>query len=396
MPKLRRALAAVVAFGFVFGPLCSYALGFRPEAFENRPLVARPDVSDGFAALPELAPWAADHLPLRKQAVRAKAWSDFNLLGVLPPSGPPPVTLPRIQGPAGPLLRSPLVVRGENGYLFYGQDFDQACVDGPAFALLLDRLALVARRIERSGRTVVFSVAPNKSAIVGDELPDLLPHGRCTRAGIREQNRVLDRFRDPNFLPLRQPLAQQYAAGTQNFWKQDTHWTTVGSLTYAEALAAKLGPELASRITVDRGTRTQVSDLNDLIGLTAAETAPSAQLSVGAPAVPTSDSETYDYYQEYGGVQKWRTDTDAALAGRTTLIGDSFTYFGLENLRPLFADGQFLWDRNTEDDQDFIDAILASDTVIISTAQRNVTANKLLRSDFVERLTSALETDSTR
>lgn len=391
--SLRRALTAVVAFGFVFGPLGSYALGFRPEAFENRPLAARPDPSDGFSAFADLAPWAADHLPIRKPAVRAKAWSDFNLLGTLPPSGPPPVTLPRIQGPDGPLLRSLLVVRGESDYLYYGQDFDNACADGEAFARQLDRLALVARRIERSGRTVVFSVAPNKTAIVGDELPKVIPHGRCARAGIRQQNRTLDRYNDPQFLPLRQPLAQQYAAGTQNYWKQDTHWTTVGSLTYAQALAAKLDPALADRITVERDTRTQVSDLNDLIGLTAWETAPSAQLSTGAPAVPTADSETYDYYQPYGGVQKWLTDTDGALPGKTTLIGDSFTYYSLENLRPLFADGQFLWDRNTEDDQDFIEAIIASDTVIISTAQRNVTANKLLRPGFVKRLTEALQAD---
>ena len=391
--SLRRVLTAVVAFGFVFGPLGSYALGFRPEAFENRPLAARPDPSDGFSALADLAPWAADHLPIRKPAVRAKAWSDFNLLGTLPPSGPPPVTLPRIQGPDGPLLTSPLVVRGENGYLFYGQDFDRGCDDGAAFAQQLDRLALVARRIEQSGRTVVFSVAPNKTAIVGDQLPDVVPHGQCARAGIRAQNRVLDRYDDPRYLPLRQPLAQQYSAGVQNYWKQDTHWTTVGSLTYAEALAAALDTALAARITVERGTRTQVSDLNDLIGLTAAETAPSAQLGVGAPAVPTADSETYDYYQEYGGVQRWRTDSSAAVPGVTTLIGDSFTYFGLENLRPLFADGRFLWDRNTADDQDFIDAILEADTVIISTAQRNVTANKLLRPGFVKRLTEALRVD---
>ena len=68
-----------------------------------------------------------------------------------------------------------------------------------------DRLAQLAHTIERSGRQVVFTAAPNKSLVVTDTLrKHALPHGRCDSRA--EQP-------DPGHGPLRRPALPAAAPG---------------------------------------------------------------------------------------------------------------------------------------------------------------------------------------
>ena len=54
-----------------------------------------------------------------------------------------------------------------------------------------------------------------------------------------EQRRVLDRFADPAYLPIRKALA---AENGQTFWKTDMHWTTIGASVFAQQLATRARP----------------------------------------------------------------------------------------------------------------------------------------------------------
>ncbi|SPL88987.1 unnamed protein product [[Actinomadura] parvosata subsp. kistnae] len=63
-------LAAVM---FFTGPALAFAAGDRAAEIENRRLPAFPDLSRGWAAVPEVEAWATAHLPLRRQAVRGHA-----------------------------------------------------------------------------------------------------------------------------------------------------------------------------------------------------------------------------------------------------------------------------------------------------------------------------------
>ncbi|MGC4943373.1 hypothetical protein [Kribbella sp. DT2] len=60
------------------------------------------------------------------------------------------------------------------------------------------------------------------------------------------------------------------------------------------------------------------------------------------------------------------------LGGKSLIIGDSFSYFALGNLRPLFADGTFLWTGHVSE-ADLIAAIKGADTVVIQIVQRSIT-----------------------
>jgi alginate O-acetyltransferase complex protein AlgJ len=342
--KRSRVVVAVVAFGFVFGPAFGYAVGFRQAPVDNRAIAPAPSASAGWDALDAVGPWASDRLAGRSTAVRSKSWFDFHVLRELPASGK--------------------VVRGPDGYLFLGEDFTKACKQTPAFKQGLDGLARLAEVIERSGRKAVFTAGPNKSAVVA--VPSVVPDGQCALDGIAEQNSVLDEYDHPAWLGLRQELTK-----SQTYWRTDSHWSGAGAAVFAKALAAKLGLQAPLKTTPDKVTKT--ADLNVLLGLTATETPPSVQLSTGTTVTPQPGYAAFDPTKVLYGVERWKTTPAAGLVGgKSVIIGDSFGYFALGNLRPLFADGTFLWTGHVSE-VDLIKAIKGADTVVIQIVQRSIT-----------------------
>jgi hypothetical protein len=70
--------------------------------------------------------------------------------------------------------------------------------------------------------------------------------------------------------------------------------------------------------------------------------------------------------------------------GRTLLLGDSFTYLGMESLVPLFRQARFMWLGHVNN-VDIVRAVTESDTVVIEVAQRYV-ANSWLADPLVDTL----------
>ena len=165
---------------------------------------------------------------------------------------------------------APFAVEGLDGELFLGPDFDVACGLGQGFERAMKTYAKVARLIEKSGRTVVFTAAPNKSAVMPERLdPATLPHGACDTEGLAAQSRIIDNFEDPNYLPLRQKLIRN---PHQTYWKTDPHWTTVGASVFVKALADRLDPKLGRRQHYTYGTEVGLGMLNAQRGDSTTET----------------------------------------------------------------------------------------------------------------------------
>jgi hypothetical protein len=283
---------------------------------------------------------------------------------------------------------STLAIPGQDRYLYIGVDFDTACAFGGAIRRSMRRLAAVARIIERSGRTAVFTVAPNKAAAVEKRLPGSIPQGACGRRGLAIQNHVLDTFDSPFYVPMRQPLLTTEHA----YWRTDTHWSTVGTSVLALRVAKHLDPGLAAGQRYRSTERTRLGDLEELMGGDPRpETAPARVPHNGVRTRAASGSADYDpTFQEIHPDQSWTSrPASKTYPGRTLLLGDSFTYVGLEALRNLFRRGQFLWIGTTSND-DVFDAIRRSDTVLMSVVQRFVTATPLVHKQFRAGLRQAL------
>jgi hypothetical protein len=263
---------------------------------------------------------------------------------------------------------APQTVPGRNGELYYGPDFDVACGLGSRISRNLTLIAKLARVIERSGRTVVWTVAPDKSMVRPQNLPDPMPHGACDVRGFKQEQRVLDRVTDRNFLSLREPL---HRYPRQTFFKTDTHWTTVGGSVFALALADRLSPKVAQLQSYRYGTEQRVGILNYFVGNMVLETAETATptTKVTTRTAGTSTDQVWSGYPQITYDYTWNTrPVRRTVPGDTVILGDSFSMFALDSLMPLFQRGRYLWRGNIPEKVEF-QAVKRSDTVVIEVAQ---------------------------
>ena len=377
--RVAKALATVVASAFVFGPPLAGLLGVNATSIENRELAKRPSPSQGWEGLDALTAWASDHLPGRNAAVRANAWVDYHALGEMPPAGR------QAHG-----KKDPLVVRGRDGHLFLGDDFVRSCDSPGQFNEAFDEMLKFAEMIKASGRNVVFVVAPNKSSVATEVLPRAVPRGNCARTQIRAQERRLNATDHPLFLNLLPQLRESQVAGEQPYWKTDTHWSPTGGAIYARAIADRLEPGLGARLDLKPKKATLSGDLSAMIGLKLPETALVTTVETGTVNLDPFDPKRVKAGVYYGR-QHWTTSpTTGLVPGRTVLLGDSFDYYAMENLRPLFADGTFLWVNSTPEDK-VVAQIAASDTVVLEVVQRAVhMKNAFARPGFQAKVLKAI------
>jgi hypothetical protein len=280
------------------------------------------------------------------------------------------------------------VVIGKKNEKYYGPDFDLACDYGRSIAKGMRSLAKLARMIEKSGRTVVFTVAPNKSSVMTGRLdPATLPHGDCDAIGLREQQRLLDRFQDPNYLPLRRALR---AVDYQTYWKTDLHWTSAGAAIFTKALATKLDPRLGRRQTYEWDTFTGLGGLNALLHDPTEETVLTAHADNGVKVSPGQVAP--DAIRDHS----WRSSpTRRTWPGRTVLIGDSMLAASWSTMRPVFRKGRFMWLGHV-DTADIATAIAKSDTVILETIQLFVPVADLVTKQFKRQVRRALRKQDAR
>lgn len=262
---------------------------------------------------------------------------------------------------------APPVVQGRHGELFYGPAIDLFCADGDGnFESSMRQLSKLARLIRSSGRRVVFTVAPDKAHVQGENLVrSRLPHGGCDRDGIRAHRRILDTYPDRSHLSVRKLLAQDRR---RVYWKSDPHWTTVGGSVYAKALATELDPALGARQRYVKAPRQRwLWPMAAQLGLPP-ESVPS--LRPGGPAKVTERRGTLTgAFDHYVFDHVWSTrPAGLAWPGHTVLLGDSFTFGALVNLRPLFRHGRYLWIGHV-DQATIGKAVRNADTVVIEVAQ---------------------------
>ncbi len=288
----------------------------------------------------------------------------------------PPTTFTGADG----LLYSfaPPVVAGEDDYLFLGNDFDFACYLGPAMKRSLAAYADLARIIRRSGRRVVFTLAPNKTAVLAGDLPSQPPHGACDQQGLAAQDRLLQHFSDPDFLPLVAPLRR---SPHQVYWRTDQHWTTVGGSVLAKTLATHLSPRLGRQQRYTYGEESRTGALNLAQGVDAPETLQTATPAGRVKVRTAKGAADWGGYPEFTFDHAWDSAPAARTwPGRTLLLGDSFMWYALESLRPVFRHGHFVWIDHSG--TDVPKAIKDSDTVVLEVLQLFLPTSSILTPAF--------------
>jgi hypothetical protein len=390
-PRSRRWLVLLVGLVFLFTPAVAYVSGVRATEIENRRLTSFPSLSAGWEFFPQLSAWATDHLPLRDRAVAANTGLSERVFGE-----PPQYGGPAEGGGAGPVAPAPgdteveervfpRVLQGEDGWLFLGADVSGACEPLLPLDETLAGLDRFGELVRRAGKTYVFTVAPDKSTMNPDKMPESYVGDDCApEAKAAFWERMED---DPpvGYVDLKQELERVQEEDGENLWRpSDTHWAQRGGLVYAQQLADALDPALwrSSRIVATGPVRLQ-ADLAAQLGTPRTDEVPGWRLEREGVTVTEERATTIA-----------ATTTGAPLHTPSTLIlGDSFTQSSLSLLSPLFASARIVQPATATDDPPaLVSAILSSDTVVLEIVERSVVGGDvpIIDEAFLARLEQAL------
>ncbi len=371
---------AVFAVGLLFAPGLAYVLGVRGEPIENRSSRPLPGSSSGWNVFGDFGDFVADRLTLRKEAVEADAWIDENMFDEDPAFG------------GGATAR---VIRGDDGFLFLADAIDTACSPHAPVAETVANLDRLATIIERSGREMVAMVAPDKSTVHPQLLPDDLATFDCFEQYTEDLWTSLSAADIPGYHDLR-ALLQRESSTTREplYLRKDSHWDSRGSLAMVQMLVDSLAPGLWNPDDVEYiGLGAYTGDLTGMQGNPEVDQAPMYALS--RESVVAEETEVLDDI-EGGPNRRFKNNGPEGrlISGRSVLFLDSFGLVALPQLVPYFEDLTVirLVDFPTESER-FISLIGESDRVIVLTVERGASYRlsfEIGAPEFLDRLESGL------
>ncbi|MCG5216997.1 alginate O-acetyltransferase AlgX-related protein [Streptosporangium soli] len=350
-------LAAALFFA---GPALAFAAGDRAVELENRRLPEFPALSRGWEVIPDMEAWATAHLPLRRHAVRGNAALSEFLFKEAPSYG--------TAGAPG----YPRVIEGRDGWLYFGDDVTEACRPRWSIAETLKRLRRLAEIVRRSGRRFLFTVAPDKTTIYPDRLPERFPGQACLGKRKQEFWAALRAAHLPGHIDLRDPLERaQRESGTPAYWRTDSHWNERSAGLYGRELARALQPGLSRETRlVKAGQASRSGDLGGLLGIPLEETIDRWRLvRDGVRRFRQDDRELPVSFSTANA-----SDRAPLYQPRTLLIGDSFTRNSLPWVLPYFADVTYLRsDAPAKAGPDYLaEKVARSETVVLEIVERHL------------------------
>ncbi|GAA3460455.1 hypothetical protein ACFFSW_19930 [Saccharothrix longispora] len=265
----RQTGALVAAVVFFALPLLALGVGVRPEEFENRRLAPFPSITQGWGFFTGLSPWADDHLPLRAEAVRAVDGISRGLFGE-------PLPRNSHQRTGGPIQDQrqgsqeqppmPQVVEGKDGWLYLGDDVVSRCRPKQDLDATTAALRDLRRGVEASGRQFVLLIAPDKSTVVPEHLPEEFYGRDCALERTDQFWRRIGR--DAGAVDLRAELRQWGdRTGAPVYPRLDGHWSDEGALVMTRNLAEAVRPGTTTTWAYERTEPwTVAGDLPPLIG----------------------------------------------------------------------------------------------------------------------------------
>lgn len=431
--RRHRSLVLLGALLFFFTPALAFVGGVRAQPIENRPLAAFPAVTAGWGFFSGFDRWAVDHLTMRDLAVRANSATSERLFAEAPdygsrpaeisPVGPAPVApaplvaAPGVRPPAVPKtaaagkpagpgddpeqeqvssrrsgIRYPSVVEGRDRWLYSGKDFAFACEPQMELDAIFAGYRRLISILETSGRRVVITVAPDKSTVVPDHLPETYLGKKCSTQRKAELWDRLDRGDlGPQYLDMRRVLEHRQAAdGKPVYFRSDSHWTSVGRVLFAREALNRLSPGLyRDSDLVDIGTRTRSGDLGRQLGDRREDTLDFWELH--PPGVTSRETAVEESRWKVAHYRATGPPGARLFAPPTVLMGDSFSVESIGAFRPYFADLTFahreLWPAKR------IPVLRDARVVVVEVVERVFTGDStssrgasLLDKDFLDQL----------
>lgn len=224
-PKARKAgrrwkicyIAAVV--GICLIPFA--AIGFRAttQTTENKRLAELPVLTDengvNQSFLADAGEWFADHFAFRQELVAADAKIRSALFGVSAADN---------------------VIQGKNGWLYYEATLDDfQHRNGVSERMLFNmahNMALMQEYTQLLGKTFVFTIAPNKNSLYGENMPERYKHTIADKSDAERLIPWLEK-EGVNYVDLFSLFEGQDEV---LYYARDSHWNQKGALLVYNAL----------------------------------------------------------------------------------------------------------------------------------------------------------------
>lgn len=376
---VQQRLALVCAAIFFCVPLIAKLLGAGPGIDENRQLQAFPSLGQGWGFLTNMSAWANDNLPFRGAAIHAEDAISRSVFGE-----PPNFEGPKVEvGPVSPVEEQPgkaetpdqpsdgthKVIEGRDGWLYYGVDISGKCTPSVPLTETLANLRLLRDGVEKSGRQFVLVIAPDKTTMVPDRLPDRYPGKSCAATASEEFWRTVP---GPlKAIDLREPLRRESARINQPvYFPQDTHWTFHGGMVMTRALAERMKPGISEQWRVTPGPQWQgEADLPKIIGKTGTNRTNELRM---APDGEHDRTNRVD--RDFHTTLEFDSFPVSGMVNTpTAMVADSFSQFATSFLAAAFSNISITHARTLERDPSGVARTLAqANTIVIEVVERDL------------------------
>ncbi|RJQ74962.1 hypothetical protein D5S17_21695 [Pseudonocardiaceae bacterium YIM PH 21723] len=337
-PGGRQRMAMICAIVFFTLQALLSGVGVRASEIENHRLADFPALDRGWAFFTDLNMWATDNLVFRKAAIDTQDWISRTFFGEPPQLGGGSQGIganPLAGGQrSGSDQLYPRVIEGKDNWMYDGDDVRLRCTKTRSLDQTITQLRRLRAGVERSGRKFVLAIAPDKSTIVPQYLPDDYAGKDCATKATEQMWQRLPK--ETGALDLRAELKQMSTEMDQPVYPpQDGHWKDEGGLLLAKRLAEAVKPGITatwkSEVT---GGWTAPADLAPLIGKKGTDAGLVYSLAPDGVRNQAAD-EPRDFRTELHLDSATGTGTVREPVG---MLSDSFTTKALRYLKGSFGD----------------------------------------------------------
>lgn len=228
--KAARAVGSILYLLLVLGicivPLMLFWFWPAETTAENRTMAALPEVwtAEGFNwnVLSEAGAYFTDHFFLRQEMVSINAGIRSEVFGVSPVED---------------------VIVGENGWLYYSATLDdyqhKNGISERALFNIAHNTALMQEYTEGLGKTFVFTIAPNKNSLYGENMPERMRYQVAQKSDAQRLLPWLVR-ENVNYVDLFALFGEQEEI---LYYARDSHWNEKGAVMVYHALLDASGKQ---------------------------------------------------------------------------------------------------------------------------------------------------------
>lgn len=373
--NLPNSLTAILAVCLLFAPMAALVAGASSPPPQNRKPAEAPKVADGWKFIGRLGDFIDDRFALRDQSLKVDSFIDRNVFQEQPAFG----------GSA-----TPQVLEGKDGYLFLKDAFDAACNGHGTPATISNNVKRFAEIVQESGRKIVVSVAPDKSSILTDKLPDGNVQDECHRIKQDQIWQSLSNADIPGYVDLRSALRKEVQINRRPlYFRQDSHWNQEGSLVGVRQVVEKFKSNIwdSSAVTFS-GVTPYTGDLEVMRGGTKTDETPNFRVSRDQikVVVPQQDENQILGYRQ---ISQMSGPVGSLIEGETLMMYDSFGMAAIEQIVPYFQNLKTVHFEDFNTDK-WIKMIKSADNILFMCVERGM-GYRLTHDMGNERFLDALE-----